>query len=69
VVLTIVLSLLKMESREYTKLKSSLKMELYMKVNGMRQLTRETVVVNKYGKTVPCTKGIGAMIKLMAEVV
>jgi hypothetical protein len=40
-----------------------------MKVNGIRQLTRETDVVNKYGKTVPCTKGIGTMIKLMAEVV
>jgi hypothetical protein len=58
-----------MESREYTKLKSSLKMELYMKVNGMRQLTRKTDVVNKYGMTVPFMKDTGEMIKLMEEVV
>jgi hypothetical protein len=69
VLLTTVLSLLKMESREYTKLKSSLKMELYMKVNGMRQLTRKTDVVNKYGQTVLNMMDIGAMIKLTAEVV
>jgi hypothetical protein len=44
-------------------------MEPDMKANGMRQLTREMVVVIKYGQMAPCMKDTGAMIKLMAEVV
>jgi hypothetical protein len=69
VILTIVLSRLKMESREYTKLKSRLKMELYMKVNGIRQLTRKMDVVNKFMQAVLCMKDTGEMINLMEEVV